>query len=78
MSDRNQPSVARRHVPTLALCAAVFRGAATPSLAVMRGGNGYENAGMRVDVLSERRCKWTPKEERCDWVKPDRKLATGH
>ena len=25
--------------------------------------------GARVDVMNERRCKWTPHGELCDWVR---------
>lgn len=78
MSDRNRLSVARHYLSALALCAAVVPSAATPSFATISGETGNEGHGMSIDVLSDRSCKRAAKQERCDWVKRDHKLTTGH
>lgn len=78
MSNRKQTFVAPRCLSAFALCTAVVLGAATPGFATTRDEIGNDGYGASVDVLSERRCQRAAKQERCDWVKRDHKLTTGH
>jgi hypothetical protein len=73
----------QQHVVRLAFGALALLGATAllpPSLATLAA---PAHASTIVDgsdsaAFSERRCKWTAKEERCGWIKKDRKQVTHH
>jgi hypothetical protein len=44
-----------------------------PVFAVTNAYASEARAGFDAGVMAERRCKWTPRREVCDWVKNDRK-----
>jgi len=51
---------------------------ASSAFATIDGQMGEAVAVSRFDISFERRCKWAPKEEHCDWVKRDTKHRHTH
>jgi len=78
MTDQFQARFARAHFRALALLAIAALLPATLILVPSRANAGEFGGGSESAAFAERSCKWTAKEEHCDWVKKDKKLAPGH
>lgn len=71
MSDRYHWRAMRGHLRVLAIMAACVLQSETPvSAAVFTHASGAR-ASFDAGVTAERRCKWTPKQEVCDWLKDE-------
>jgi hypothetical protein len=76
MSDRHNRLTRRSYSWARAIIAAAILPPGAPAFATVNAYASEAAAGFHTDVMSERRCKWTLKNERCDWVKRDHKRTT--
>jgi|ThiBiot_300_plan_2_1041538.scaffolds.fasta_scaffold31154_2 hypothetical protein len=72
MSDRHHRRAMRAYPWLLALVVASVLQSETPVFAAAHAYAGEAPGAFDAGVPAERRCKRTPKEEVCDWVKGDR------